>query len=149
MVLQLVLCWVFYYRVVNHMKEKIEKKGPSQKLFDVVRRITSTIVSTIETRLGLVVVELEEEKNRLIQLLLIAGMTLLCAFFGLITLLILLIWSIDPVYRLFILGMITTVFLGLSLLGVFWIVKKRPHSTLLIHTRKQLEIDKNLLKGDK
>jgi len=46
------------------MKEKIEKKGPSQKLFDVVRRITSTIVSTIETRLGLVVVELEEEKNR-------------------------------------------------------------------------------------
>ncbi|WP_158367148.1 phage holin family protein [Candidatus Williamhamiltonella defendens] len=131
------------------MKEKFGKKSPSQKLVDIIRHITSTIVSIIETRLGLVVIELEEEKNRLIQLLLIAGMTLLCAFFGLITLLILLIWSIDPVYRLFMLGMITTVFLGLSILGVFWIIKKRPQSTLLIHTQNQLEIDKNFLEGDK
>ncbi len=75
-------------------------------------------------------------------------MTLLCAFFGLITLLILLIWSINPVYRLFILGMITIVFLGLSILGILWIIKK-PQSTLLIHTQNQLEIDKIFLEGDK
>lgn len=130
------------------MKEKIEKKGPSQRLMDVIRRIASTIFSTVETRLRLVVIELEEEKNRLIQLFIIAGMTLLCAFSGLTTLLILLIWSIDPVYRLLILGIITVVLLGCALLGVLWIFKKRPHSTLLFHTRKQLQMDKDLLKGD-
>nr|VUD23178.1 Inner membrane protein YqjE [Salmonella sp. NCTC 7297] len=54
----------------------------------------------VETRLRLAVVELEEEKANLFQLLLMVGLTMLFAAFGLMSLMVLVIWAIDPQYRL-------------------------------------------------
>ncbi|RLR18120.1 hypothetical protein D8L93_03700 [Sodalis-like symbiont of Bactericera trigonica] len=52
----------------------------------------------VETRLRLAVVELEEEKFNLIQMLMIAGITLLFAAFSLMSLLVLVILAIDQLY---------------------------------------------------
>src|SRR5699024_12297574 len=54
----------------------------------------------VETRLRLAVVELEEEKANLFQLLLMLGLTMLFAAFGLMSLMVLIIWAVDPQYRL-------------------------------------------------
>lgn len=59
----------------------------------------------VETRLRLAAVELEEEKANLIQLLVMAGLTLLLTAFGLMSLLILIFWAIDPLYRPMALGL--------------------------------------------
>ncbi len=106
------------------------------------------MVGIVETRVRLAVIELEEEKATLVQLLMMAGITLLLTAFGLMSLLVLVIWAIDPAYRLVALGTTTAVLLILALIGVIWTLTKVRHSTLLGSTRKQLETDRELLEKD-
>ncbi|ANC39533.1 MAG: phage holin family protein [Hafnia sp.] len=124
-------------------------QGPARGVLSTAQRIVTIIVGMVETRLRLAVVELEEEKANVIQLLMMAGITLLFTAFGLMTLLVLLFWAIDPAYRLMALGITTAVLLGLALIGAIWTITKARRSTLLGATRRQLEIDRELLEEDR
>lgn len=124
-------------------------QGPARWALSTAQRIVTIIVGMVETRLRLAVVELEEEKANVIQLLMMAGITLLFTAFGLMTLLVLLFWAIDPAYRLMALGITTAVLLGLALIGAIWTITKARRSTLLGATRRQLEIDRELLEEDR
>ncbi|AMO83482.1 MAG: phage holin family protein [Hafnia sp.] len=124
-------------------------QGPARGALSTAQRIVTIIVGMVETRLRLAVVELEEEKANVIQLLMMAGITLLFTAFGLMTLLVLLFWAIDPAYRLMALGITTAVLLGLALIGAIWTITKARRSTLLGATRRQLEIDRELLEEDR
>lgn len=124
-------------------------QGPARGVLSTAQRIVTIIVGMVETRLRLAVVELEEEKANVIQLLMMAGITLLFTAFGLMTLLVLLFWAIDPAYRLMALGVTTAVLLGLALIGAIWTITKARRSTLLGATRHQLEIDRELLEEDR
>ncbi len=77
-----------------------QNQGPGNGLFNIAQRILTIVVGMVETRLRLAVVELEEEKSNIIQMLMMAGITLLFAAFGLMSLLVLVILAIDPQYRL-------------------------------------------------
>ncbi|AOP41910.1 phage holin family protein [Edwardsiella piscicida] len=114
-------------------------------ILGTARRIVTLLVGMTETRLRLAVVELEEEKANLIQLLLMAGVTLLFTAFGLMCLLVLLFWAVEPAYRLMALGIATALLLLLACVGAIWTLTKARHSTFLLATRKQLEIDRQLL----
>lgn len=124
-------------------------QGPARGVLSTAQRIVTIIVGIVETRLRLAVVELEEEKANVIQLLMMAGVTLLFTAFGLMTLLVLLFLAIDPVHRLMALGITTAVLLGLALIGAIWTITKARRSTLLGATRRQLEIDRELLEEDR
>lgn len=124
-------------------------QGPARGALSTAQRIVTIIVGMVETRLRLAVVELEEERANVIQLLMMAGITLLFTAFGLMTLLVLLFWAIDPAYRLMALGITTAVLLGLALIGAIWTITKARRSTLLGATRRQLEIDRELLEEDR
>ncbi|CPR14508.1 Inner membrane protein YqjE [Brenneria goodwinii] len=102
----------------------------------------------VETRVRLAVIELEEEKANLIQLIIMAGLTLLFATFGLMSLIALIIWGVDPQYRLFALGCITATLLGLSIIIGIWTLLKVRRPTLLKSTRKELETDRALLEDE-
>ncbi|MGP3153596.1 phage holin family protein [Serratia marcescens] len=124
---------------------QVRAQGPAKGILDIGQRIITILVGMVETRVRLAVVELEEEKANLIQLLIMAGMTLLFTAFGLMSLLILLIlifWAIDPVYRLMALGATTGVLLFLAVVGTIWTLVKARRTTLLGATRKQLELDR-------
>lgn len=127
------------------MAEQPRTQGPAKGGLDTVHRIATIVVGIVETRVRLAVIELEEEKATLVQLLMMAGITLLLTAFGLMSLLVLVIWAIDPAYRLVALGTTTAVLLILALIGVIWTLTKVRHSTLLGSTRKQLETDRELL----
>lgn len=122
-----------------------EERGPATGALRIGQRIMTLLVGMAETRLRLAVVELEEEKNHLIQLLMMAGITLLFTAFGLMTLLILIFLAVDPVYRLTALAITAAVLLGLALIGVVWTLSKARRSTLLGATRRQMAIDRELL----
>lgn len=122
-------------------------QGPAKGLLDAGQRIITILVSMVETRLRLVAVELEEEKVNLIQLILMAGLTLLFTAFGLMSLLILIFWAVEPEYRLIALGTTTAVLLFLALVGLIWTLVKARRTTLLSNTRKQLELDRAKLEG--
>lgn len=123
-------------------------QGPAKGVLDIAQRIVTIIVSMVETRVRLAVIELEEEKANLVQLLMMAGLTLLFTAFGLMSLLILIFWAIDPAYRLIALGSTTAVLLFLALVGAIWTLSKARRSTLLGATRKQLALDRSDLEGD-
>ncbi len=144
-------CWRGVRRSVVSpliMAEQPRTQGPAKGVLDTVHRIATIVVGIVETRVRLAVIELEEEKATLVQLLMMAGITLLLTAFGLMSLLVLVIWAIDPAYRLVALGTTTAVLLILALIGVIWTLTKVRHSTLLGSTRKQLETDRELLEKD-
>lgn len=120
------------------MADTHHAQGPGKSVLGIGQRIVSIMVEMVETRLRLAVVELEEEKANLFQLLLMLGLTMLFAAFGLMSLMVLIIWAVDPQYRLNAMIATTVVLLLLALIGGIWTLRKSRKSTLLRHTRHEL-----------
>lgn len=130
------------------MSQSQHAPGPGKNILGIGQRIVTLVVQMVETRLRLAVVELEEEKANLIQILLMAGLTLLFTAFGLMSLLVLIMWAVDPQYRLIVMVATTVTLLLLALIGGVWTLRKARRSTLLRHTRHELANDRALLEDD-
>ena len=131
------------------MSDSHQAQGPGKNILGIGQRIVTLVVQMVETRLRLAVVELEEEKANLFQLLIMTGLTLLFAAFGLMSLLVLVIWAVDAQYRLHVMIATTVVLLlAAAIVGILTLRKAR-RSTLLRLTRKELENDRALLEDDK
>ncbi|AIR04906.1 MULTISPECIES: phage holin family protein [Cedecea] len=131
------------------MADSHQSQGPGKSVLGIGQRLVTILVGMVETRVRLAVVELEEEKSHLVQLLLMLGLTMLFAAFGLMSLMVLIIWAVDPQYRLNAMIATTVVLLSLALIGGIWTLRKSRQSTLLRHTRRELENDRALLEEDK
>ena len=131
------------------MTNSRQTQGPGKGVIGIGQRLVTILVGMVETRVRLAVVELEEEKAHIVQLLLMLGMTMLFAAFGLMSLMVLVIWAVDPQYRLNAMMATTGVLLALALIGGIWTLRKSRQSTLLRHTRRELENDRELLEDDK
>ncbi|MGC6388592.1 phage holin family protein [Ewingella sp. S1.OA.A_B6] len=127
---------------------KAPPQGPGKGILDTAQRIVTILVGIVETRVRLAVIELEEEKANIFQLLLMAGITLIFTAFGLMSLLVVLFWAIDPAYRLMAMGTTTGVLLFLAVVLGVWTLAKAKRSTLLSMTRKHLDTDRALLEKD-
>lgn len=125
-----------------------QRQGPASGAIASAQRILTLLVGIVETRLRLAVIELEEEKNHLFQLLLMTGLTLIFASFGLMSLIALIIWGLEPEYRLLALAWITATLLGLALIIGLWTLIKARRATLLKETRKELLTDRTLLEEE-
>lgn len=130
------------------MADTHHTQGPGKSVLGIGQRIVSIMVEMVETRLRLAVVELEEEKANLFQLLLMLGLTMLFAAFGLMSLMVLIIWAVDPQHRLNAMIATTVVLLLLALIGGIWTLRKSRKSTLLRHTRHELANDRQLLEEE-
>ncbi|NHB96270.1 phage holin family protein [Photorhabdus stackebrandtii] len=127
------------------MNHPSKSQGPGKGVLDSLQRIAIIVIGMVETRLQLIVVELEKEKATLIQLILMTGLTLLFTAFGLMCLLALIFWAVDPAWRLTALAITTGTLLILALIGLIWTIRKSRNSTLLNATREQLKIDREML----
>ncbi|MBG3014026.1 phage holin family protein [Proteus faecis] len=127
------------------MSDTQRPQGPASGVLNSLSKIGAIMIGMVETRLNLIAVELEEEKTTLIQLILMAGITLLLTAFGLMSLLILIFWVIPPEYRVYALAITTATLLLCALIGAIMTLRKARNSTLLGDTRQQLELDKRLL----
>ena len=130
------------------MSQSQHAPGPGKNILGIGQRIVTLVVQMVETRLRLAVVELEEEKANLIQILLMAGLTLLFTAFGLMSLLVLIMWAVDPQYRLIVMVATTATLLLLAIVVGIWTLRKARRSTLLRHTRHELANDRALLEDD-
>ncbi|WP_286877038.1 MULTISPECIES: phage holin family protein [Pantoea] len=131
------------------MNDSQHSHGPGKGVFNIGQRVVTTLVSMVETRVRLAVVELEEEKANLIQMLIMIGLTMLFTAFGLMSLMVLIIWAVDAQYRLMAIGVTTGVLFLLALIFGLWTLRKSRQSTLLRHTRKELDSDRKLLEEDR
>ncbi|MDJ0090419.1 phage holin family protein [Pantoea allii] len=130
------------------MTDSQQNHGPAKGVINIGQRIVTTLVSMVETRVHLAVVELEEEKANLIQMLLMLGLTMLFTAFGLMSLMVLIIWAVDAQYRLMAIAITTGVLFLLALIFGLWTLRKSRQSTLLRHTRKELANDRDLLEDN-
>lgn len=131
------------------MDDPRKNPGPGKSVLGTGQRLLTTIVGMVETRIRLAVVELEEEKANLIQLLLMLGLTILFLAFGLMSLMVLAIWVVDAQYRLHVMIGTTVALLLCALICGLWTLKKSRESTLLSHTRNELANDRTILEEDK
>jgi uncharacterized membrane protein YqjE len=122
-----------------------QSHGPGKGVFNIGQRVVTTLVGMVETRVRLAITELEEEKANLIQMLMMVGLTMLFTAFGLMSLMVLIIWAVDAQYRLMAIAITTGVLFALALIFGLWTLHKSRQSTLLRHTRKELETDRKLL----
>lgn len=124
-------------------------QGPGQGAINILQRIASLVVNIAETRIRLLAVELEEEKDNFIKLILMSGLTLICLALGLISLLILICWSIDPAYRFTALAIFSGSLLFIALISAILTLKRARTPTFLEETRNNLKIDRELLENRK
>ncbi|MGX9256936.1 phage holin family protein [Pantoea ananatis] len=131
------------------MTDSQQNHGPAKGVINIGQRIVTTLVGMVETRVRLAVVELEEEKANIIQMLLMLGLTMLFTAFGLMSLMVLIIWAVDAQYRLMAIAITTGVLFLLALIFGLRTLRKSRQSTLLRHTRKELANDRDLLEDNR
>ncbi|XKH59301.1 phage holin family protein [Halomonas sediminis] len=122
--------------------------GPTQRVFEAAKRLLKTLLSGGETRLRLAVLELEEERSRLLSLLLLAGASLVLLLLGIATLTALVVVIFWDSYRLIAIAGSAGVLLALSGILALLAGKQARTHTLLKETLNQLAADRNLLEAD-
>ncbi|MDO9366266.1 MAG: phage holin family protein [Methylotenera sp.] len=94
-----------------------ENYNAGEGLFQSLKNLTATLIAIVHTRLELISTDLEEGRERLISLLVMAFVSLFCLCFGIVLLAILLVVVFWDTHRLLVLSSLTAVFFvaGLSL----------------------------------
>lgn len=92
---------------------------PRPGLFASIRRVIDTGIDILQNRLELLAVELQQEKSRVVQLLILAAAIIFCGFMGvaMLTLTIVMMFPPGPA-RVYALGGFTLIYLGAAVAAV-------------------------------
>ncbi len=119
--------------------------GPATGLLDSLRRLASTVIEMLQTRIELASTEIEEEGARMAGLLLLAAAAFYCLTIGLVFGGMFVIVALWDSFRLWAVGGLTLFFVGSAL--VIWLVfrqryKSRPRflSATLAEFRKDRDM---------
>ena len=119
--------------------------GPAQRTLDAAKRLLKTLLANGETRLRLAVLELEEERARLISMLLLVGASLVLLLLGIATLTALVVIFFWDSYRIAAIAISAGVLITTSLLLALIAIRKARQHTLFKETLKQFATDRALL----
>ena len=119
--------------------------GPAQRTLDAARRLLKTLLANGETRLRLAVLELEEERARLLSLMLLVGASLVLLLLGIATLTALVVIIFWDSYRIAAIAISAGVLITTSLLLALIAIRKARQHTLFKETLKQFATDRALL----
>lgn len=122
-----------------------EHQGPAERLFIATKRLLASLARTGETRLRLAVLELEEERARLVGLLLLAGISMVLLLLGLAAALLLIIVLFWDTHRLLAIGVAAFILLAGGLGVAWWVLRLARRPTLLRSTLQHLAMDRELL----
>ena len=128
-------------------KQRIPSSRLSGKLTGIISRLFTLTTEVVGTRIQLAVTELEEEKERLLQLILLTGLTLLFTAFGIMSLLIYILLFAAPADQQSLLLYVTGTLIALALILGIVVRVRAGRSTLLRETRSQLREDVSALTG--
>lgn len=80
-------------------------------LFVSIKNMAATLVAVVHTRLDILSTDLEEGRERLISLLVMAFVSLFCLCVGVVLLAIFIVVAFWDTHRLLVLGLLTSIFL--------------------------------------
>ncbi len=120
--------------------------GENRGLLASASRLLAVLVSALETRLGILATELQEERVRLSRILLVGAATLFCLGLGVVLLAVFLVVLYWDSNRLAILGLLSGLFLGLGVVSsVVLAIVARAHARPLSETVEVLAKDRQTL----
>ncbi len=115
---------------------------------DPFRTLVTTFLTVLQTRLELFFTELEEEQERLKEVLLLAVISLFCLILGVLLLTLFIVAVFWDTHRFYILGGFTIFYLGLGLiLGLIMRKKALSRPKLFSATMSELAKDLKQLKS--
>ncbi len=120
---------------------------PEAGLFASLRGLLLTLLTLLRTRGELLVVELEEEKSRILEILLLGATAFFFISFGLVILAIFLTVLFWESYRLLVIGLFTALFLGIgfaALIGLRHLL--RQGTRLFSASLRELASDEDALR---
>ena len=112
----------------------------SPGLFRSLRTILGRLVATLHTRAELLAVELQEERNRLIELLLLTGAALLLGGLALLLLSITLILVFPPAARVYV-AVVLVLLYAFGAGFLLWRIKRKLRDEPFCETVSQLKKD--------
>lgn len=120
---------------------------PPTGLFGSLKRLAGTFVSLLKTRLELVSTEIEEERERIKEIVLLAVIALFCMSLGVLLLTLLIVVAFWNTYRLYVLSGFVIFYLGLGLIaGLVMRRKVISKPRLFSGTLSELAKDRESLK---
>ncbi|MEI4270031.1 MAG: phage holin family protein [Candidatus Dasytiphilus stammeri] len=125
----------------NYQKINCQKVG----LVKIVPRVLRTMVDLIETRIFLMISELQESKRQIFHLLMLIGLTLFFLSFSLISLFFIFISLIDPINRLVLMIFSTSLLFLIFLISCWLTFYKIKKMQLLYWTCKELKKDSKFI----
>src|SRR5512133_1236122 len=117
-------------------------------ILESLKRLASTAVEIVRTRLELLSLDLEEAKLRLLSILLLGGVAFLFLSLGVVMGALWLVAACWDSHRMLVMGLLTGGFLGggvLALAALVWRAKNGPR--LFAGTLGELEKDREALEG--
>lgn len=120
-------------------------QGPAQRLFAAGKQLLGSLLAIGETRLRLVILEVEEERARLVGLMLLAGLSLVLLMLGIGVLTTLVIVAFWETHRLAAIGISALVLLGSGILLALRVLHLARRRTLLADTLRHLASDRELV----
>ncbi|MBK4775739.1 hypothetical protein CRV11_02340 [Candidatus Pantoea edessiphila] len=122
------------------------KQIPSSSIIEITQDIITKIIEMIETRLHLASAEIEEEKSKILQILLMILIMFMFIFFGGCCLLMVVVWSVKPQYRIMTMTTMSVVLFLFSFFFGLRTFRKFRESTVLKYSCKELKTDQSILK---
>jgi uncharacterized membrane protein YqjE len=122
--------------------EKTETNGHGPGLGRLVQRLTGTGLGALHNRVELLAVELEEEKGRLLQMVLAAVAVLFLVMMGLVMLTATIVFLFPDQYRIYALGGFALLYLGGAVFAVFMlkgVLKEKPFAETMRQVKKDAE----------
>lgn len=117
-------------------------------LFGPLSEILTTLLAVLRTRLELISTEIEAERERLKEMILLSLIVVFCASLGVLLLTLFVVALFWETHRLYILGGLTVLYLGVSLIvGLILRRKARAKPKLLSATLTELGKDYEHLKS--
>lgn len=122
------------------------RTGPAASVYSAGRDVLVALLGLIETRLALFALELEEERERLLQLAVVAGVGLLCVGLALGCIALFVIVLFWDTHRLLAIAAVAAASLGGAAYCLRELLRRGRHP-LLIATRTELAADLDRLRG--
>ncbi len=132
---------------MSTLESELPHNGPATHLLDSLRRMASTLIDLLHTRIELATTEIEEEGARMAGLVLLAAIGFYCLTIGLIFAGMFLIIALWENYRLWAAGGLTLFFVGTG--TIIWLVfrqRLRTRPRFLSATVAELGKDRDLLR---
>lgn len=130
-------------------RKNISRTSPTSKISGLTTRFLNLLFRALSTRLELVTVEIQQEKQRILSLILMTGLALVFATFALMSILLYVLMFLDSSNQPGALLLFTGILIALAILFVILIRINVRRATILAGTRDQIKNDLTTLAGER